>query len=579
MKKGFSLLETIIGTALMLLVFFGIFTAYQLGIKMAEQSERRIIATAIASGELEKIRNLPYQSIGTIGANLPFSQGILDSATTTVFNNTEYTIETQVKYIIDEADGTGGDDSCNWDYKKAEIKISWAGKFSGEVKLTTDIAPKDKIEEIQTCQIQPGGIISVSVFDAFGIMVPSPLIEVFNPTTSELIDSSTPVDGKYDFPLATSTYKIVISKTGYSSERTYGAEEVAIPGKPHPLVLEGQITPISFSIDKISAFSIDTFSPWGTDYFSDSFLDETKISQKTSIEVANGEVNLASTTEGYSASGYLISIPISPSNLQTWDEFSWTDSEPSETSLKYQIYYFSGTDWYLIPDSDLTGNSIGLDNSPIDLSSLATTTYSQMKLKGEFASASTTTTPILYDWQVSWITDQATPIPDLSFHLQGAKIIGKDADENPVYKYSQNKTSDSSGHINIPDLEWDSYTFSSAEIGLDLLKTEPSPQPIGLSPDTVLSVKLYFEAQNSLLLTIQDIETLNPIFSARARLYNSGLGYDKTQYTDEKGQTIFIPLEPATYTLEVQAPSYSPLSTTVSISGDNIKTVKLQRIE
>lgn len=578
-KKGFSLVEIMVGIALMLIVFLGIFGAYQLSLKVIGLAKNKIIATAIANAEIEKIRNLPYQSIG-IGGSFP--DGVLESSTTTIQNDIKFKIERRVDYMVDSADGIASpDDDCPNDYKKVEIKVSWPSPFAGGVNLSTDIAPKNLAEECAT----GGGILSVSVFDAYGVMVISPLIEIKNPATEQILKTATPVEGKHYFSLATSTYKAVVSKEGYSSERTFSPGEnynnkvIVTPEKPNPIVLEGQLTEISFSIDKLSSFSVDTLSSFGTANFSDSFSDESKISEKSDVKVAEGKAELATSTEGYLPSGYLISIAISPVNLVQWDNFSFEDLEPENTDLKYQIYYASGIDWILIPDSDLAGNSTGFDSWPVDLSGLATSTYSQLNLKANLSTNSNSISPELYNWQISWTTSEATPIPNISFLLQGAKVVGLDSDDNLIYKYSATSTSDSNGHINISNLEWDAYTFSSATANLDLVETDPSPQPISLSPNTILSVKLYFDAQNSLLLTVQNKETLEPIFSAPARLYNLSLGYDKTQSTNEKGQTYFIPLEPATYNLEVQGPGYSAISTTVSVSGDVTKTVKLEQIE
>jgi len=579
-KKGFSFIDVLVGISLMLIIFLGIFGAYQLGLKTIGFNQRKITATAIASGQIEKIRNLPYLLVGTKDAQLPFAQGVLDPATTTFSNNIEYQIETKVKFVVDEADGTGDEDSCNWDYKRAEIRVSWSGRFSGEVKLVTDIAPKDKVEEVQTCQSQPGGILSISVFDAQNEMVPSPLIEVFNPSTGLLVDSATPFDGKHDFPLATSTYRVITSKYGYSTERTYGIDEIAIPKKPNPTVLEGKAPEIYFSIDILSSLSIETFSPWGTDYFSDSFSDESKISEKSNLTVSDGKITLAAPEGDYLPSGYLISTEIYPPTLIQWDEFLFTDEEPFETDLNYQIYYASGTEWYLIPDSDLPQNSVGFESSPVNLSDLATTTYPKLKLKGNFSTESASTSPILYDWQISWRTGQPTPIGNVIFNLRGGKLIGRDDQENPVYKYNQNYQTDSQGKKDIANLEWDNYTFSlNPANGLDLVDTDPSPPPIGLAPNTNLSVKLFLEAQNSLLITVQNQESLEPVFSASIRLHSSSLGYDTTQYTNDKGQTLFIPLEVASYNIEVSSPGYSSASTTVWVSGDVKKTIKLEQIE
>lgn len=442
-KKSFTLIDVLVGTFLILIVFLGIFGAYQLGLKVIGQSKAKIIATALANQQMEQVRNLPYQSVGVIGG---YPEGILAAATSTTSNNIEYTIETRVDFIIDSADGIAApEDDCPNDYKKAEVKVSWSGRFSGEVVLTTDIAPKNIAQECA----ETGGIRSVSVFDAYGAMVTSPLIEVKDPETDQTLKTATPIDGKHYFSLAAGTYKVVISKTNYSLEQTYGSGEsydgkiIATPENPHSIILEGQLTEISFSIDKVSSI----------------------------ITQARG-------TKG---AGY----------------------------------------------------------------------------------------PVVHN---------------VTFTLTGAKKIGLDVNENPIYKYSQEQTTDGPGQVEIPNLEWDSYSFSVLTPGLDLVGVESPPgtetiQPVGLAPDTSLSVRLIVKAENSLLVIVKDIATGEPIFSASLRLYNADLGYDTNQYTDEKGQTYFIPLTAATYNLEIEAPGYNSTSITVSVSGDVTKIVELEQIE
>jgi hypothetical protein len=573
-NKSFTLIEVLVGTFLFLIVFSGIFGAYQLGLKVVGQSKNKITATAIANGEIEKIRNLSYEKVGTLGANLPNASGTLEAVTSTTVNGVEYKIERKIVYISDPADGAGSDDSCNLDYKRIEIKVSWSGRFPGEVKLGTDIAPKDKVQEIQSCTAQPGGILSVLVFDAYGNSVSGPLIEIKNPQTFETLASATPSSGEYDFPLASSTYKVVVSKgTDYTVDQTYGTNEIAIPEKQNPTVLEGQQTNISFQIDRVSSFAVYTLSTWGQEFFSDTFSDESKISEKSNISILNGEANLATTTEGYYSSGYLISSPISPQSLISWQDFSFSDSEPEGTDLKYQIFYASGTEWVLIPDSDLPGNSMGFDVSPVDLSNLATTTYSSLKLKANFSTNSTSSTPTLFDWQLSWKTSNPTPIPNATFSVHGEKLIGKDAQENPVYKFSTTTQTDSNGKKDLLNWEWDNYTFSiPTSTNLDLASSDP-PNPVSLAPTENKIVKLYLDSENSLLVTVEDSSTLEPIFSAQVRLYKTG--YEKIQYTDSKGQTYFIPLDSGTYNLEISAPGYSTTTDSASISGDITKLIKL----
>ncbi len=574
MKKGFTLVEVLVGTFLLLVVFLAFFSAYQVVLKLVEQNKNKITATAIASGELEKIRNLEYGNIGIKGG---YPEGVLDATSTIIVNNLNYSVERRVDYVADSNDGLASpDDDCPNDYKKIEIKVSWSGLASGDVKLVSDASPQTLAEECA----ETGSILSVSVFDAYGIMIASPLIEVKDPLTGDNIKTATPDSGKYLFVLPAGTYRVVVSKSGYSSERTYGIDEVATPKKPNPSVLENQVTEISFSIDKLSSFSVDTLSPWGSDYFSDSFLDESKISEISDLAVANGEVNLATTTSGHKDSGHLVSTSTAPDNLLQWDEFSFDDSKPTNTQILYHILYFDGTNWELVPDSDLSGNSAGFGVSPVDLSGLDISAYSQLEIKGSFSTADTSTTPVLKNWQLSWKTNSATPIGNVTFHLEGEKIIGTDASETPVYKYSEDNTSDSGGYIDIPYMEWDNYNFSvSPSTGLDLIGTDPSPQPISLSPSTTLAVSLYLESQNSFLLTVKDVDTDDPILGTSVRIYNSSLSYDKTQNTNEKGQTYFIPLESGEYTIDVQIEGYQSYSGNISVSGDESKVISLTRIE
>jgi hypothetical protein len=572
LKKSFTLVEVLIGVALVVIIFFGIFDAFYSVFKILGLQQRKTTALQIAQGEIEKIRNMRYSDVGTIGAQAPYASGTLESSTSTILNGVVYNIERKIMYVYDPSDG---EESCPIDYKKVEIKVSFSGFLKGEVVLTTEVTPRDKVEEAAECDKRPVGVLSVKVFNAKGEFVQNPKIEIYSPTTSSLIISVTPTSGKYDFILSPGSYKVVVSKEGYSTERTYSIEEIAIPTKPNPIVLQGQITEISFLIDRFSSMVVKTLSTWKEEFFSDTFDDESKISQKENVTLTQGQATLATTTGGYYFSGYLFSVEISPQNLLEWENFSFSDSEPEGTNLKYQIYYASGTDWILIPDSDLPGNSTGFNSSPVNLKNLSTTTYPKIKLKAIFSTNSTSLTPSLNSWQVSFKTSNSIPISNVTFDLRGDKIIGKDSNENPVYKFSTTTQTDSQGQISLSNLEWDVYHFSNFKKDsqtLDLVTSTP-PHPVSLDSGTNLNVSLYLDSQNSLLVTVKDSETLKPIFSATTTL--TALGFSQTQYTDINGQTIFIPLNQGTYNLSVEAIGYSASSTSVSVSGKSTVTIFL----
>ncbi len=573
MKKqgGFTFIETLIGVSVLLVIIIGLYGAFQLGLKIVAQSKARITATALANQKIEIAKNLPYNQVGTINGIPPGN--IIETEDLTK-NGIEYTVKTTVGYVDDEFDGTAPTDTLPNDYKIVKVKVTWPGFLGGELNLVTNISPQG----LETTE--GGGNLLISVFDALGVAIPQANINIINNQTDPTINVNYQTNDSGQYLVAgasssTAAYQITITKSNYSTDRTYGTEEVINPEKPDATVIEGKLTEISFSIDQMSSFIIRTLSPWGSDNFTDSFANQNNISESADILINQGQITLATTTATtteYLASGYLVSDIILPNNIDTWNEFSWTDTEPEQTDINYQIYYLNGQDWLLIPDGDLIGNSTGLDSSPTDLSSLATTTYSQLKIKGNLSTSNTSTSPTLFDWNVSWITGETTPIGNVSFNLQGNKTIGTDAEENPVYKYSNNHSSDANGQITINELEWDTYDFTidPAE-NLDLLNTDS----VDLSPDTNQTVDLFLEAENSLLVTLLNEDTLEPIFSGQIRLYNAGLSYDQTQFTDSQGKTFFIPLETANYNIEINIEGYQNYSNTINVSGDETNVINL----
>jgi len=105
-QKGLTLIDVLIGTMLVLIIFLGVFGVFQLALKVIDQSASRIDAMAIANQQLEMVRNLPYEDIGVQGG---FPDGVLPPSTTTILNGKEYTIENRVDFVVDPADGKKGE--------------------------------------------------------------------------------------------------------------------------------------------------------------------------------------------------------------------------------------------------------------------------------------------------------------------------------------------------------------------------------------------------------------------------------------------------------------------------------------
>lgn len=276
-KNGFTLVEVIVGTFLILIVFLGIFGAYELGLKVVGQAKARIIAISVANEQLEKIRNLPYESVGIVAG---YPSGIFPSSTTALQNNIEFTIEYQIQYEIDPKDGIDCDpvnaipddqtyrlslddyDCCPNDYKKIKVKVFWQGNLGGEIEMNSVVAPKNSEEECG----EKGGLLKVEVDNQEGNKVESPNIKVTRLTTG-FNWTKQPVDGAAYFllePASSSDYRIEVSKSGYSSSQTYGIGEVyqgqtiITPDHFHVALSEGELEEHSFFIDKLSKFLIQT---------------------------------------------------------------------------------------------------------------------------------------------------------------------------------------------------------------------------------------------------------------------------------------------------------------------------------
>ncbi len=545
--RGFSLIETIVGVALLLIVFIGIFGLAQLGIRLVSQSGSRVTAVSLANQKIESARNLPYDQVGTAGG---IPNGFIPETETITRNKIAYEVKTTVVYVDDPFDNLYPGDLLPTDYKRIKIKVSWPGLLGDPIYLQTDIAPKG----IETTG--SGGVISILVFDASGQPVSQADIHLENDDVTPQINAyyQTNDQGRLFIPGAPACndcYKITATKNGYSSERTYAVGEqirgitLATPNKPLVSVLEGEMSETSFVIDRLSTKTVQTIK----------YIEE-------------------KTREGQLSYENSISDPITPTNLVLWNELNWVNSS-SSISASYQFLYLSSSDWILIPDDNLTiggvKNSEGFSNPPIDISQLDPFKYSSIKLKANFSDIDATST-----WQVGYFSsDTSTPIPNISFSMQGAKTLGLDSDGDPIYKYKNNFSTDSSGQKIISDLEWDTYkiTINGSATGYDIANSSP-PQPVDINPNinqtTIL--KLANHSSNSLLVTVKDSGG-QPLIGVSVHLYKSD--YDKSKMTTSSGQSFFNSLVIDVYNLEVILSGYQDWTEQVDISGQYEKTIIL----
>jgi len=519
-NNGFSLLETLIGISLLLIVFVGILGAVYMGMQRVGQSKARITAIALANQKMELARNLPYEQVGTSGG---IPSGSIPENETVIRNKIIYNVKTTVFYIDDSFDGLNSEDPLPTDYKRVKVKISWSGNLSGEVFFQTDIAPKG----IETTG--SGGIISILVFDANGQPVPQADIELENNIVVPSIYAHYQTDNQGRLfipgaPACTDCYKITATKSGYSTDRTYAVGEqirgtaIAVPDKPFLSVIEGDTSEISFAIDRLATKTVQTIK----------YLEE-----------KNQSIN-----------------PVTPIGLDSWKELSWTSTS---TDIHFQLLYNNGTDWVLIPGADFTV-------SPADISWIDSFQYSSVMVQSNEPS----------DWQISWFSiDTTTPVPNISFAMRGIKTVGLDSGGQPIYKYQNNFSTDSSGQKIISGLEWDTYriTINGSATGYDVANSSPY-QPVNINPNSSQTtvLKLFEHQTNTVLINVQN-SAGQPLTGAHLRLYRTG--YDKEKLTTDSGQVFFSPLTGGTYNIEAGIADYQDWSGEIEVSGQSTQTIIL----
>jgi hypothetical protein len=438
-KKGQVLISLLVASALFAILGHALFSLISASFTLVGFTRARIAARHLAQEQMELIRNLPYDEIGTVGG---IPDGPFEQVEGIEKNGLYYTVSTSIIYVDDPFDNTSPSDLLPTDYKRVRVDVSWEGLGASRknpITLVADIAPQG----IETSV--GGGTLSILVFDANAVPVPQANVLIVATETDPQVNVTlqTADNGRVILPgtptCTSSCYQITVSKSRYSSDRTYSTSEVTNPIKPHASVLEGDLTEISFAIDELSSIEVESVS--------------------------------------------------------------------------------------------------GSDN---DFESL----------------------------------------PNVVFNIRGEKIIGTDSFDDPVYKYEDSFTTDSSGKVTLEDIEWDNYQISvNPADGLDIVGTNPLI-PLEILPDE--DVDLVFASSNhtthSLLVAITDPSS-TPIASVSARLYDDG-GFEATGSSGlvdnpDFGQVFFSDLTSQIYHFQATVSDFLDFNGDISVGGNTHETIIL----
>lgn len=258
LSKGQTYFDLLLGIALISIFGLSLFRVSSLSYEIISYSRARVAARHIAQEKIEVIRNLPYNEVGTLGGvppgNLPQSENLER-------NGINYALRTTIIYVDDPFDTSAPADLDPADYKRVKVEVNWGGIASSSrnpVSISTDISASVATEV-------EGGVLKVLVFDANGNPLPQASVNIVSSGITPEIDVTyeTDGDGEVNLPGATecvACYRITVTKTDYSTERTYSISEITNPLKQDQGVFADQITQISFAIDKTSTLSVSSIN-------------------------------------------------------------------------------------------------------------------------------------------------------------------------------------------------------------------------------------------------------------------------------------------------------------------------------
>lgn len=557
-----TLIEVVIGTAMILIIFLSIFAAFQISIDLVFSTKAATGANALVNERLEYIRGLAYDSVGTVNG---IPSGPILQVEQKTLNGITYTLSTLVQYVDDPVDGLDAADTngVTADYKSVKVSADW--QIRGKPRTTfavTRIAPKG----MET--LAAGGTLRVNVFNTLAAPVEGATVRIVhtsNPTVDVSIDTGTAGSVAFPGTPPASGYQVSVTKTGYSSAQTYDATVAnPNPNPGHVTVVNKTTTTLSLSIDLLGQLTVSTFSPKGPGTFSDTFANQSELLSTTSATVSGGSLRLSGSAGAYPASGSGASVDISPAYLSNWNSLSWTASTSPQATALVSLYYWNGSAYVPVPNSALTGNSAGFSSSPVDISALPIGTYGRLQIFGALSSTNPDLTPEILDWSVSY-TAGPTPLPNVPFSIHGAKTIGTAAGGTPIYKFSENDTTTAFGTWVITPIEADGYTISlpsgSPHVVSELCPIAPSVSP---GQNATASMILANATTNSLRAIVTGGG--NPLQNATVTLTGNSVNQQIT--TSSCGQGIFLGIPAGTYTAVVSAAGYQTATiNNVSVSG------------
>jgi len=282
--RGFSLIDVIVGTALMLVLFLALFGILRASLVLSTLAKAEAAGTELATTQMEYLHGLTYSAVGTVGG---IPSGAIPQTATSSVDGVTYTTQTFIDYYDDPADGLGVNDTngVTTDYKKGEVNVSYTlYGLTKSITLVSNFVPPG-IESTTD-----GGTLSIHVVDKNNNGVGDATVQIIDSSTTPSVNFTTLSDSNGYVVIGgaatSSQFQVYVSRTGYSSAQTYArAGQNANPTPGYLTVTENQTTSATFAIDLLGTLIFSTFSPATTTAFSDFFTSSGNLASQTNTIV------------------------------------------------------------------------------------------------------------------------------------------------------------------------------------------------------------------------------------------------------------------------------------------------------
>lgn len=186
-QDGFSFIEVLIGIMILGIVAGGVLMGFSASQAQTARAKMDTIASKIASGELETIRAMEYDDVGTPGGN---PDGTIAVTANQVVNTITYRVDTDVSFVDDPTPGR----ARNYiNYKKVTVTVTPRAKVAGPVTMSALVAPPN------AGAIRGKATAIITVQDSLtGQILPGVPVRLFGSTSAERV-APTGADGSVVF--------------------------------------------------------------------------------------------------------------------------------------------------------------------------------------------------------------------------------------------------------------------------------------------------------------------------------------------------------------------------------------------